>query len=628
MIRVAATHLFKLASCGLFFSTLSQFAIGQSELPKDTVDKATVSRQAFELLRTRCYQCHGEQSQYENLDVLDRESLVAQEKFLVPGDPEKSTLWQAIHDNRMPKGASSDPESRSRPLTLEEKKVLFDWIKQGAEFPSRTRFGKLKFVTRGMVLQGISEFLRKKRDDQRHFYKFFSLASVYNNPANSDDDVAMRRAALSKILNCISRSSRIVIPEAIPGTENTVYAVHWTEDLQLELAHWRAVLQQYPFGLKLTSGANDEISQLYKNLEELIRPETERDGIYVIRADWFVATASRPPLYHTLAGIPQEFSGIETELGINTAENFNNGRARRIAIQRSGVSKQNRVLEWHDARSRKGTLWLSYDFGRNVGKATIEIRPLGPKKIVTTEALKGFAFEHDGGELIYPRPNGLHGYMLTTADGKRIDAGPIDIVSDPSEAAGTPQIVNGISCMHCHRHGILSKYDAPPDTAVIGNILAKEKVQQVYVSEKVAMARFQDDRRDFLDALSQAIGPFLLSNYEDLNREERIKAVERFDDPVSIVARQYRTDLGIRQVTMELDWEEGAEQLAFKLDDSGLKKFGVGPLVKRGAGNKFRSGVIKRDLWDDRDVDGESLFQTVARKLEIGTPINHAKSTP
>jgi hypothetical protein len=104
-----------------------------------------------------------------------------------------------------------------------------------------------------------------------------------------------------------------------------------------------------------------------------------------------------------------------------------------------------------------------------------------------------------------------------------------------------------------------------------------------------------------------------------------MKAIERFDDPISIVARSYRHDLGIRQVALELDWEFGAQQLAYKLDEPDLKKFGIGPLVKRDKSNNLRSGVIKRDLWDDREVDGESLYQLVARKLQIGSAINHAK---
>ncbi len=626
----------KVAVAGLLVGMLNSFGYAQSGTattdsgPQTQQDKSKVSKEVFDLLRNRCHQCHGEQSQYENLDVLDRKSLL-DGKFITPGKIQDSTIWSAIEDNRMPKGASSEPESRNRPLSLEEKNLVKLWIEQGAEFPSRSRFDKVKFVSRSAVLTSVHDFLKDQPSDRRHFFKFFSLANVYNNPAYIDEDVAIRRAALSKILNSISRSSQIVTPKPLPGTEETVYVINWKDDLNLDLDLWRSVLQRYPFGLKFSTGDDKNVSKIYKNLDELISTDTERDGIYVIRADWFVATSSRPPLYHTLAGIPQEFSEIEKELGLDIIKNFRDDRCRRIAIQRSGVSKQNRVLEWHEAKSRTGTLWVSYDFGRNVGKATIEIRPLGPKKTAQAAdpALVNFAFEHNGGEMIYPRANGLHGYMLTDADGKRIDAGPIDIVSDPSESSGTAQIVNGVSCMHCHRHGMLSKYEASPDTAVIGNVAAQEKVDRIYASEAESRERFEEDRRNYLEALSKAIGPFLIPNYDSIkfNAEKRVKAIERFEDPISIVARQYRTDLGIRQVALELELKTDIQQLAAKLDEPNMKKFGIGPLVKKDGDGNYRSGVIKRDLWDDREVDGESLYQTVARKLQIGTPINHAKSS-
>ena len=632
----------KLSTAALVAGLLSPVAHAKSDneaketepIEKTVVqDKSEVSKQAFELLRTRCFQCHGEQLQHEKMDVLDRESLIA--KYLTPGDPKDSAIWDAISDNRMPKGASSEPESRNRPLSLEEKDVIKKWIQQGAEFPARKRLERKDFITREMVLTGVSKFLERQPAARRQLFKFFSLANVYNNAAFSDDDVAVRRSALSKLLNSISRNSEIVLPESVPGTEETVYAVNWKDDLLLDLADFRTILEHYPFGLKYSSGAFEEAGQLQDNLEKLIEPPTERDGIRIIRADWFIANASRPPLYHALAGIPENFSGIESELNINVADNFAKDLSKRISIQRSGVSKQNRMLEWHTSRSRRGTLWVSYDFGSNVGKATIEIRPLGPKqfgsgdKVKENVEFKDFAFEHDGGEIIYPRANGLHGYMLVDNKGKRIDAGPVNIVSDASEASGTPQIVNGVSCMHCHRQGMLSKYEAAPDSAVIGNSIAKTKVNQMFVNEKAAETQFKNDRRDYMDALSKAIGPFVIPNYTELTRDQVIKVLERLDDPVSIVARQYRSDLGVRQVALELDWEDGVGALTEKLDDSGLKQLGVGPLVRKEGprSRKFRSGGIKRELWDDREISSESLYQTVARKLQIGTPINHAKSS-
>src|SRR5207245_537141 len=76
--------------------------------------------------------------------------------------------------------------------------------------------------------------------------------------------------------------------------------------------------------------------------------------------------------------------------------------------------------------------------------------PLGPGK-------KANLFQHDGGEIIFSLPNGLQGYFLTDGEGKRIDKGPVSIVSDPRQ--GDRSVVNGISCMTCHNQGMIEKSD-------------------------------------------------------------------------------------------------------------------------------------------------------------------------
>src|SRR5207237_1309513 len=58
---------------------------------------------------------------------------------------------------------------------------------------------------------------------------------------------------------------------------------------------------------------------------------------------------------------------------------------------------------------------------------------------------------------IFSLPNGLQGYMLVDAKGKRIDKGPTSIVSDPKRPDRA--VENGLSCMSCHARGIIPKAD-------------------------------------------------------------------------------------------------------------------------------------------------------------------------
>ena len=90
-----------------------------------------------------------------------------------------------------------------------------------------------------------------------------------------------------------------------------------------------------------------------------IQKMSNRKLVYM-RADWFVATATRPPLYHTILRLPDNAVKLEEKLGVDIAGNFRRGRLMRAGFIKSGVSAQNRLIERHD--SLYGAYWKSYDF--------------------------------------------------------------------------------------------------------------------------------------------------------------------------------------------------------------------------------------------------------------------------
>src|SRR5439155_17430163 len=73
----------------------------------------------------------------------------------------------------------------------------------------------------------------------------------------------------------------------------------------------------------------------------------------------------------------------------------------------------------------------------------------------------GNTFQHDGGEIIFNLPNGLQAYLLVDGKGRRIDKGPVNVVSDPRQADRS--VVNGVSCMSCHVKGMIDKADQVRD---------------------------------------------------------------------------------------------------------------------------------------------------------------------
>ena len=94
-----------------------------------------------------------------------------------------------------------------------------------------------------------------------------------------------------------------------------------------------------------------------------------------IRADWFVARVSCPPLYHDALDLPNTVQELERRLGVDTARNLREEKACfRAGVRASGVSRNNRVIERHETAF--GAYWKSYDFATSSGEQNIFTNPL------------------------------------------------------------------------------------------------------------------------------------------------------------------------------------------------------------------------------------------------------------
>src|ERR1019366_1853098 len=155
-----------------------------------------------------------------------------------------------------------------------------------------------------------------------------------------------------------------------------------------------------------------ELNTSAKRVYELTKTE-----VPAVRADWFLAAAALPPLYHELLNIPTQVDELERQLKVNVAYNFQRDKLARAGFVRSNVSTQNRLVERHDALF--GMYWKSYDFKGNDGLANLLRYPLGPLNLFAKDKhpFPDQAFVHDGGEMIWALPNGLHAYMLTDGNG-------------------------------------------------------------------------------------------------------------------------------------------------------------------------------------------------------------------
>jgi len=281
--------------------------------------------------------------------------------------------------------------------------------------------------------------------------------------------------------------------------------------------------------------------------------------------------------------------------------NFDQARLKRGGLITSGVSRHNRLVERHPTPF--GAYWRSYDFKQSAGRGNLLEFPLGPR--FPGHRFDDQAFEQAGGEVIFNLPNGLQGYMLADAKDRRLDVpAQVAIVSDRSETSGTPEIVNGLSCMACHASGMRPFRDEVRRfPAVFAEI--REQVERLHPPADEMDRLLAQDEDLFLRKLDEAVGPFLRSG--ELANADIRELVRRINEPIGAVARQYAGDLNAESVAAELGLG-GVDSLQGAIrGNPKLQELGLGPLLDNHA--------LKRELWD---AAGLSLFHRVLPEFGKG----------
>lgn len=568
--------------------------VGGPSLALAQDDKLKIAGEARDILKAACGRCHngeGSSTKYK-FDVTALETLTKpvgdrKKAVIVPGKPDDSPIWKAIDDERMPDAGSIESETFKRP----QFDVVKKWIELGA--PAFPRAGEhRKFLTLETTLMAMKNHLAKLKLKDRPNARFFSIATVHNNKDVSDAELRYHRAALAKAVNSVSWANAIEPIVEVPETQATLFAVdilalQWNEEHR-----WEKIAKAHPYSL----GFGD-IAAL-KDVEQEIQI-LSRDALPLIRGDWFVATATRPPLYHDLLNIPTNAMELEHRLKVDIAKNFEQGKLARAAFTKSGVSAQNRMVERH-AATGGGAYWKSYDFLPGAVRGRLAKFPLGPRSLFAPgkHPFDAAAFEHDGGEIIFNLPNGLQAYMLVNKKDERIDEGPISVVFDNNKTGGTPAIVNGVSCMACHSQGIIPFKDTVRNNPAVFDTFA-EKVRDIYPEASEMEKLVEDDRSRFTMALTRAVKPWLLTG------ENTDKPIESFREPIQLVATDHRNrQLTLEAVARELDLDSG-DALQKRVGEKAMKKLGLQALIE--------ASTIPRLEWESGL--GRSLMQQFAAEL-------------
>ena len=116
---------------------------------------------------------------------------------------------------------------------------------------------------------------------------------------------------------------------------------------------WTKIEEAYPYHISFDAdlATRNQLGRLQTQMK------TDVPSVHV---DWFIASASTPPLYHDLLSLPLTDRDLETRLEVDVARNLINApgvRVWRAGFKNSGVSNHNRVVERHT--SRYGAYWKS-----------------------------------------------------------------------------------------------------------------------------------------------------------------------------------------------------------------------------------------------------------------------------
>ncbi len=542
-----------------------------SALPGFAADEAKqLAAEAQTVIKAHCYRCHGQDGAIEGgLNyVTDLGKLVARKK-VIPGNPATSRLFKRIDDGTMP-----PPEEKPR-LSEGEIAIVKRWIAAGA--PHTATNASRASITTTDALNAVLADLEPLDRRARRFQRYFTLAHLYN-AGLSDEELQTYRNALNKLVNSLSWGSKIVNPVAI-DPQRTVFRI----DLRWfvwDATIWNRILQDYPYGILEDSTAARAVS---------VNTLTK---VPVIRADWFVATASRAPLYYDVLQLPANLTEVEKLLRVDAIADIQQERVARIAFNGSGISRFNRILQRHD--SAHGMYWRTYDFDeppanladRLNGNLVPDPRnvfafPLGPS------GLAEFPFKHAGGEAIFALPNGLHGYYIANDANARLDKAPVAIVSDPKRPDRAVEAC--VSCMSCHVTGILPKADQMLDH-LQKNLKAftrteAELIQALYPGKDPALKLMEDDAKRYAEVVAKTGA-----------------RVSKFET-VSTITNKYEADLDLDTAAAEVGLRP--EVLRERIDQSETLRRHFGALRAPG-------GTVGRQIW-------LQAFGDLTRELQLGT---------
>ncbi len=483
--------------------------------------KNDVEMNAYDALDKHCARCHQVGKLEDRRkpasgfgNVLHLGEMARDTNLVVPGNPDNSELVKQIANGNMPYDIKDGSNIFAPTPKDEEVAAIRDWI-NSLKNAGATACAGQAFISNQAIVNAIAADLEQQPDHRAATMRYITLSHLYNACIDKDELETYRHAVI-KLVNSLSRSSDVVrLEESIVDDDKTILRFNLL-DVGWDAADWEKLAALYPYAVKPDLRRFDFLTSQLST------------AVPYIRGDWMAFTASRPPLYHDLLRLPATYQELQKTLNVDVEANISKFLAQRSGFQRSFVSQNNRLIERHQIST--GYFWTSYDFAGNKGRQSLFEHPLGPGG--------KDGFKHDGGETLFSLPNGFNGYYLYTAEGKRLDKGPTEIVRDIDRK--DLAVTNGISCFGCHDQGIrLAKDDIRNHITTNKNFPKKTRddVAALYPAQQEMDRILKEDTDRFQAAMRKA----------GLDPSRKVGGIEM----ISALSKQYEKNIDLRQVAAE-----------------------------------------------------------------------------
>jgi mono/diheme cytochrome c family protein len=499
------------AAAAVVAAVLAAKAAAQSDaavVPAAPQDPAQAKIYAlFDRLCARCHQA----GKLESLrpargfaNVLDLAAVAADPARVRPGNPDGSPLYTVLQSRLAPHNFA-DAE-----LSGDDLDAVREWLRTTP--PSARRCVDRTTVDSAAVTAAVGKALADAGSEQAKSLRFLSLAPLYNSCAAGDAELKAYGEAVGTMVNSLSwglepYQVQVIDPAGVLFKIDLT-RIGWTP------ARWEQLVAAYPYAASAPQSAE-------------LTAATDT-AVPIIRADWFVATAGRAPLYYELLGLPERAATLQTSLRIDLTAATAQSRVRRIGIRTSRIARGQRLIQ--RTPFANGAYWNTYEYAQTPGRPDLFEAPGGPGS-------RG-APKPDASLSMFSLPSGFNAFFIANGDGNRLADLPVSVLRDDGHAGG--RVTVGAGCLACHRGGPLPAEDelrarVQGDTSVPRDI--RDRVVALHASNEEAQRLMDDDRARVAKAVAAAgLTPGLMLEGRD---------------PASALSAAYEAPLSLTDVALE-----------------------------------------------------------------------------